>query len=261
MTTTLSLCEVPPWILGSREFNEDPIPLVIQGAHNADRYLFERLGHTAGKEARAELFHDYMSFKFCLHHGTEETERARRSLRNSYVRLLRGWGLDSNSIEGAVLKGWVESRFGLAPTFHKEPLRRTHEEDYTPYDFDRMRGHARTNSVNDQLDLLYRYAQYELLRPDPNLRWVTLYRGTYDAHEHEVTERIDRREYYVRLNNLSSFSSDEERAWEFGTTVWKVQVPICKILFYSELLPHGILQGESEHLVIGGEYQVRELAC
>ena len=33
----------------------------------------------------------------------------------SYLKLLQGWGLDSNSAAGAVLKGWVESRFGIVP--------------------------------------------------------------------------------------------------------------------------------------------------
>jgi NAD+--dinitrogen-reductase ADP-D-ribosyltransferase len=137
---------------------------------------------------------------------------------------------------------------------------RAHEEDYTPYDFDRVRGSARTNSIHEQLDLLYRYAQYELRRADPHCRWLTLYRGTYDAREHEITERSSRREYYVRLNNLSSFTSDPERAWEFGTTVWSMAIPACKIFFYGDLLPQSLLKGENEYLVIGGEYRAKEMS-
>ena len=38
--------------------------------------------------------------------------------------LLQGWGLDANGPAGAVLKGWVESRFGIVPIFHKAPLQR-----------------------------------------------------------------------------------------------------------------------------------------
>ncbi len=259
MTGVLSLCELPPWVLVSREFNDDPRPLVIQGAHNSDRFLFERLDAIDDQRMRAEFFHDYMSVKFYLHQWSEETHGARRSLKNSYVRFLRGWGVDSNFVEGAVLKGWVESRFGIAPNFHKQPIGESNEEDYTPYDIDRMRGHNRTNSIHEQFDLLYRYTQYELARRDLAERWITLYRGTYDALEHRVTERVTKHVYYVKLNNLCSFTSDAERAWEFGTTVWAVQVPICKIFFYGDLLPRSILKGENEHLVIGGEFRVSEV--
>lgn len=257
--TVLSLCEVPPWVVASREFNDNPQPLMIQGAHTADRQLFRQLDTIEDQRTRAEVFDDYMSVKFYLHQWADETQGARKCLKNSYVRFLRGWGVDSNMTEGAVLKGWVESRFGIAPNFHKQPIRHGNEHDYSPYDVDRMRGHARTNSIHDQLDLLYRYTQYELARAFPEQRWMTLYRGTYDALEHSVTERVNKHEYYVKLNNLSSFTSDAERASEFGSTVWSARVPMCKIFFYGELLPRTILRGENEYLVIGGEYRVREL--
>jgi NAD+--dinitrogen-reductase ADP-D-ribosyltransferase len=64
----------------------------------------------------------------------------------------------------------------------------------------------------------------------------------------------------VQLNNLSSFSSDPEVAWEFGSSAWEVKVPFPKILFFSGLLPKSCLAGESEHLVLGGYYQVRPMA-
>jgi len=61
--------------------------------------------------------------------------------------------------------------------------------------------------------------------------------------------------------NLVSCTSDEERAWEFGSTVWEVRVPLCKIVFYNDLLPGSIMKGEGEYLVIGGEYRVRQVMC
>ena len=72
-----------------------------------------------------------------------------------------------------------------------------------------------------------------------------------------MLEVISKTEQYVRLNNLSSFTDDMERAWEFGYTVWQVQVPISKIFFFTGLLPNSILKGEGEFMVIGGEYRVR----
>jgi NAD+--dinitrogen-reductase ADP-D-ribosyltransferase len=90
---------------------------------------------------------------------------------------------------------------------------------------------------------------------------IALYRGTYDANEHDVIEQTGKREQIVRLNNLVSFTSDEERAWEFGSTVWKVTVPLCKVFFYNDLLPGSIMKGEGEYLIIGGEYRVRNVMC
>jgi NAD+--dinitrogen-reductase ADP-D-ribosyltransferase len=63
----------------------------------------------------------------------------------------------------------------------------------------------------------------------------------------------------MQLNNLSSFTSDPEVAWEFGSSVWKVEVPLPKIVFFSGLLPKSLLTGESEYLVLGGHYKVRTL--
>jgi NAD+--dinitrogen-reductase ADP-D-ribosyltransferase len=250
-------------VLASRQFNEDPKPVTIQGGTSADVRFFRSLGAVESAEARAELFADYLTVKFYLNQAEDQTSGARKALRNSYVRYLRGWGMDSNTPEGATLKGWVESRFGIAPTFHKErlikPADMAQERDYSPYEIDRMIGIGRTNAIYGQFDLVYTYCQYELQRHRPGHRWMTLYRGTYDATEHQIVERLDRRNYYVRLNNLSSFTAEQERAWEFGTTVWRVEVPIVKIFFYSHLIPSVHLRGEDEYLVIGGEYRVTEV--
>jgi NAD+--dinitrogen-reductase ADP-D-ribosyltransferase len=164
-------------------------------------------------------------------------------------------------VEGAVLKGWVESRIGIPPNFHRITIPSIHSEEYMVFVTDRTRGSARTNAINGQLDLLYEYCQYELGLQFPDRLTIPLYRGTYDASEHEVLEQLSRREQIVRLNNLVSFTSDEERAWEFGSTVWEVQVPLAKIFFYSDLLPNSILKGEGEYMVVGGEYRVRHIPC
>ena len=111
------------------------------------------------------------------------------------------------------------------------------------------------------VDLLYEYCQFELPRKYPEWLTITLYRGTCDASEHDVLEQVGKREQIVRLNNLVSFTSDEERAWEFGSTVWEVRVPLCKIVFYNDLLPGSIMKGEGEYLIIGGEYRVRQVMC
>jgi len=169
--------------------------------------------------------------------------------------------MDSNSIEGAVLKGWVESRMGLPPSFHKVRIPGIHGEEYMIYAVDRMKGSARTNAINSQLDLLYEYCQYELARYCPDQSRIRLFRGTNDADDHELVETVGKREQIVRLNNLVSFTSEEERAWEFGDTVWEIEAPLAKVFFFNGLLPNSILKGEGEYLVIGGEYRVRRVMC
>jgi NAD+--dinitrogen-reductase ADP-D-ribosyltransferase len=258
---SFNLCNLPPWVIASRHFNEHPQPIEIQGVRYANRFFFDKLTAITFCDERAAVFNDYMSVKYQLHHLQNHTDTARKSLKNSYLRFLRGWMMDSNSVEGAVLKGWVESRIGIPPTFHRIPIPSIHSEEYMVFVSDRTRGSARTNAINGQLDLLYEYCQYELKLKYPERLTIPLYRGTYDASEHEVLEQLSRREQTVRLNNLVSFTSDEERAWEFGSTVWEVHVPLAKIFFFSDLLPNSILKGEGEYLVIGGEYRVRHIPC
>jgi NAD+---dinitrogen-reductase ADP-D-ribosyltransferase len=255
-------CNLPPWVIASRHFNDNPHPLEIQGVRGANSFLFQKLDSLPSVDERALVFNDYMSVKFQLHQWENQaTASARKSIKNSYLRFLRGWMMDSNSIEGAVLKGWVESRIGLAPSYHKVRIPNIHAEEYMVYAIDRTKGSARTNAINSQLDILYEFCQYELARKFPDCRTITLYRGTFDASEHELLERTERREQIVRLNNLVSCTSDEERAWEFGFTVWAMEVPLAKVFFYNGLLPNSIMKGEGEFIVIGGEYRVRVVPC
>jgi NAD+--dinitrogen-reductase ADP-D-ribosyltransferase len=262
MSSGFNHCNLPPWVIASRHFNDNPQELEIQGVRQANRFLFEKLGGIDSAEERAVVFNDYMSVKFQLHQWeSQSTDTARKSIRNSYLRFLRGWMMDSNSVEGAVLKGWVESRIGIPPTFHKLRIPGIHSEEYLVFATDRTRGSARTNAINSQLDLLYEYTQFELAKRFGDERRIVLYRGIFDATEHDVLERVGKREQIVRLNNLSSFTSEEERAWEFGFTVWRVRVPVSKIFFFSDLLPNSIMKGEGEYMVLGGEYLVTQVPC
>ena len=256
--TVLNHCAEPPWVIADDGFNIRPSPLSLQGVRRSHRGLFAKLRDIADPRRRGEVFHEYLTVTFALHHWATYQGRSRRSLRNSYVRFLRGWGVDSNGIEGAVLKSWVQSRFGLAPTYHRQVLPPGGEEN-ARFAFDRMKGRQRTNAIDAQLDLLYEFAQYELARRWPDRPTLTLYRGTNDPEEHPVRARQPKRMSCVRLNNLVSFTADREKAWEFGSTVWEATVAAAKVIFFSGLLPDSLLYGESEYLVIGGDYWVREL--
>lgn len=253
-----SLCNRPPWAIACVEFQDDPVPLHIGRVRENNHRLFALLDSQHNPSRRGEIFHEYLSVQFALHHWQEHQHSARSCLRNSYVRYLRGWAVDSNSIEGAVLKGWVYSRLGIPPTFHAAPLQQA-PENFERYAIDRLRGSARTNAIESQLDLLFEFCQYELHRRHPHERWLTLYRGTFDANAYETVATNLADKPTVRMNNISSFTADRECAWEFGSTVWEVRVPLAKVFFFSDLLPESILRGEQEFLVIGGEYAVRKL--
>ena len=85
-----SYYDLPPWVIGSAHFNQQPQSLEIQGVRRSNRLLFERLEPLADPLARGQQFHDYMDVKFQLHQWEQETTaRSRKSLKNSYLRFLR----------------------------------------------------------------------------------------------------------------------------------------------------------------------------
>jgi NAD+--dinitrogen-reductase ADP-D-ribosyltransferase len=257
-TLSWNLCDLPASYIGSLAFNEQPERFELQTVAHTAGDLFRYLDTFSDACARTEAFNTYVSSKFHLHElEGDHTKNAKRSLRNTYVRYLRGWGVDSNSIEGAVLKAWVESRIGLRPTYHRGKVPSETEEGQLAFAIDRMKGMAGSNAINSQLDLVYAYCQYELAKAYPGQTWLSLYRGTHDPNDYQTLEVLSPRERIVRLNNLSSFTPDAERAFEFGSTVWAMLVPLVKIFFHSQLFPQSILKGEDEFLVIGGIYRVK----
>lgn len=259
-STSMNRCNLPPWAIASRHYNKNPQVLEVQGVRHNGKPLFDKLDAEEDPDARGMIFHDFMDVRYQLHQWErEESRNSRKALKNSYLRFLRGWLFDSNSIEGAVLKGWVESRLGIAPTFHDEPIGDIHSEAYFRYTVDRMKGSARTNAILPQFDLLYEFVQYELKRKMPGKTHLTLYRGVYNFDDYEVVEKFSKGDYLLRLNNLNSFTDDFEKAWEFGSRVLQTEVPLTKIFFMGGLLPKSLFKGEGEVIVIGGEYEVKVL--
>ncbi|MCX7713789.1 MAG: NAD(+)--dinitrogen-reductase ADP-D-ribosyltransferase [Chthoniobacterales bacterium] len=254
-----SLANHPPWVIADWRFQKYPRELHIGRTRADNRRLFAKLQAEADAERRGEIFHEYVTVQFSLHEwDRQKSTNARRSIRNSYVRFLRGWSLDSNSIEGAVLKAWVASRFGLEPTFHYEVLEES-PEMRERFEIERVCGESKTNAIFQQLDLLFEFCQEELTRRFGRRKHIRLYRGTFDAEKYPRVLRPEATLPVVRLNNLNSFTSDRETAWEFGSTVWEVDVPLAKIFFFSGLLPTSLLRGEGEFLVLGGEYEIRTI--
>lgn len=276
-----NLVGVPTALLASPAFNAAGPPLRIPGVREMNRGLFEMLGEAPDLASAGEAFYKYMAAVFGLDPEQQEPEATKtatgkkngglnkdpvRRFRSSYLRLLKGWGYDSNSREGAVLKGWVESRFGLCPTYHKAPLTAVSSPEWATYVEEKMASRFHNNAIQAQLDLLYEFCQWALThvaRPPGTtpegepLRHLRLYRGVNDFAEHQVVERLDQRRVVIRLNNLVSFSSDREVADCFGDHILEADVPLCKVVFFNTLLPTHPLKGEGEVLVIGGDTTVK----
>ena len=84
-------------LLGSVAFNEFPLPLHISATRETNRPFFRQLEAAASAEEATALFEDYMKVVFGLDENTPPY--APRRYRSSYLRLLKGWGYDSNSRE------------------------------------------------------------------------------------------------------------------------------------------------------------------
>lgn len=254
----INRCNLPAVILGSLTFQQHPSRLEIDGVAELHREFFASLTGIDDPASREARFHDYMSASFRLEAledaGLTAEVRHKRGKLN-YLKLIRGWHFNSDEIEGAVLKSWVESRFGLLPRYHAAPIRTPDDEAYGRYLAQRARGLYNTNALEAQLDLVYAWTQSELARRFPDKSHFRLYRGVNGWQAHEKLGRVDGQER-VLLNSVNSFSGSAERASEFGDTVIVTDVPLAKIICCADVLA-GKLQGEDEYLVIGGVYAVK----
>ncbi|WP_428241740.1 NAD(+)--dinitrogen-reductase ADP-D-ribosyltransferase [Gynuella sp.] len=256
---SINRCSLPAAILGSLEFQQHPTALFIDGVQEFYSELFNSLQPIDDPDDRVEHFKEYMRSCFLLDHLDEagyagDQKRYQRGKAN-YLRLLRGWMFNASGVEGAVMKSWVTSRFGLLPRNHLGPLHDYDSHNYQAYRAGYAQGLYNTNALEAQLDLLYSFCQYELQRRFPDTSHWHLYRGVNRLQDHDVLAQPGQREYVLLLNNLNSFSHSGEYAESFGDYVFRTEVPSAKILFFPELLP-GILKGEREFLVIGGAYRV-----
>jgi len=258
----LNRCNLPAEALASLAFHFGPVALELDGVLPLHRPLIEHLSALDTGDARAELFHRYVTAHFLLDDapslGLSERTRLNRC-RLDYLRLLRGWLFDADGREAAVLKGWIESRFGLLTDFHRGPIGYPEDESGRrhAFEFECAAGLYGTGALEAQIDLLYTYTQHELARRYPDTRHITLYRGYSGRSALIPLAPLPDGHTAVAMNNLSSFSANRERADEFGDYVIACDVPVAKVLAFSELIP-GRLQGEDEYLVIGGVMAVRQ---
>lgn len=254
-----NLVGIPAPLLASAAFNASPQPLHIAGTQATHPGLFALLARCAtAAEARAVFAH-YMRLSFGLGPPRADAGMAEaRRWKTSYLRLLQGWGQDANSAAGAVLKGWVESRFGLVPAYHHAPLQRFPSPAWMRYLEEKAGSRYHNNSIWQQVDLLFEFCQWMLER------FVllgagshaTLWRGSTRVDEQLVAGSLRSRRCTVRLNNVVSFSRTREQAGCFGDWVFEARVPLCKLLYVPGLIETRSLDGEAEVLALGGDYQV-----
>lgn len=232
--------------LASVGYNANPEPMTISGVREAHRRLFAPLPGIALQTERAGVFHTYMGETFGM--------AANLSGKAAHLKYLLGWMLDSNSPEGAALKGWARSRFGLPPTWHRGRL----SADCASMDlFEAEVGRALAENPDayDMFDVVYEFAQYELnLLPFTH---IVLYRGTGHLTGEAGAMGKTPAHSVVEFNCLNSFTRDFERAWEFGDRVVEATVPLTKVLFDDSIFRTGILTGEEEVIVLGGKFEVR----
>jgi NAD+--dinitrogen-reductase ADP-D-ribosyltransferase len=261
-----NLVGVPAPLLASAAFNEHPTVLAIAGTREAHSGLFALLERSQDLSEARDMFVHYLSIAFGLrkpeaHELGSMGQAEQRRWRSSWRKLLQGWGMDANGAAGAVLKGWVESRFGLVPIFHKAPLARFPSPAWVAYLEEKSASRHHNNNIHQQLDLLYEFCQWALKRfpfadsapfPGP----LRLWRGSTRCEEQVITGRLTTGQCRVRLNNLVSFSLSRADADCFGDWIFEVQVPACKVLVFPGLLSGQVLQGEQEVLALGGDYDV-----
>jgi NAD+--dinitrogen-reductase ADP-D-ribosyltransferase len=250
---------VPAALIGSTAFNRHPVALAIHGTRESARGLFDLLDASADLAECAGIFRHFMEIAFGLTPDPAARQRSERlRWRASYRKLLEGWGFDANSPQGAVLKGWVESRFGLVPTFHRAPLGRFPSPAWVTYIEEKMVSRFHGNCINLQLDLLYEFCQWCVRRFGVPARGeLPVWRGVDSLDEHRVVEgSLRERRGVVHLNNLVSFSLSREHAGRFGDWILATGVPLQKLVFFPGLLGRSLLAGEGEVIALGGQYEV-----
>ncbi len=258
--STTNLVGLPAGVLGSPAFNAHPQPLHIGGARAGNRGLFALLAQAETAGEASAVFEHYMTMAFGLARPVDDTpvHPERRRWRSSYLKLLQGWGLDANGPAGAVLKGWVESRFGLVPAFHGAPLARFPSAAWVRYLEQKAASRFHNNNILQQLDLLFEFSQWMLVRfgllgAGPH---ATLWRGSHDLAVQLVDGSLRERRCTVRLNNVVSFTTEREAAGCFGSWVMRARVPLVKVLLAPGVLGGTALAGEQEVLALGGDYEV-----
>lgn len=259
-----NLVGVPPAFLACEGFNDHPCRLRIHGTRESALGLFRLLDTAGDLEEAALMFRHFLMVGFGLQPDPGARQRCERlRWKASYLKLLAGWGFDSNSPPASVLKGWVESRFGLVPTWHRGPLQRFPSPTWVGYIEEKMTSRYHNNNIFQQLDLLFEFCQWAVRRFGiPARGRLRVWRGVNGRIEQGMAEprmlagSLRSRQAVLHLNNLVSFSLTREHAETFGDWILETELPQQKLLYFPGLLGPDVLAGEEEVIALGGAYRV-----
>jgi NAD+--dinitrogen-reductase ADP-D-ribosyltransferase len=247
--STYNLINIKSKYFGSLDYNEKIQDIRIMGVYEYHKDFYEAIEKTESILIANQIFDSYINELFEL-----KCKIKGKKVGNLY-KILMGWMFNSNGFEGAVLKGWAESRFGIIPNFHKTRIDHIESEGYYNYLSEKMSQRVNKNAIYLQLDLLYHYTQVVIKRFFSSFKpRVTLYRGVYNLEENEIITWLSKNAAVMSHNNVLSFTVDKSIAEQFGDSILKINVPYTKIIFFSEVTPLHHFAGEQEFIVIGGEY-------
>ncbi len=250
----INLINLPSTLFASPAYNLNPIPVHINGVQETNIRLFETLDRF-GKEEAPLLFKEHMRAMFGLDEMLPSLPGKKKKYKANYRRLLRGWFFDANRPEGAVMKGWVESRFGIRTQFHKSRIDSINSLEYEDYAMEKFHPRFHNNSIFGQLDCVYEFAQYYLNRFGRKRNRLRLYRGLNRmGDDNWVIKKNSTKQWIIRNNSLTSYTSEIEYASEFGEIIVAVDIPYSKIFCFTELMPGELPSYENEYIVIGGDY-------
>lgn len=246
-----NLINLPSYIFGSIEYNKHPQKVEIDGMNVYYKDIFTAICDSKNIKDASEIFYNSVQAIFGFKEITDKKKLG------NFRRLLQGWFFDSNGFEGAVMKGWAESRFGLSPTFHKKYVNGINCEEYYEYLVEKMNMKFNKNLVYHQLDFLYTYTQSIIQRFFKEyISHIRLYRGVNNFNEHLILQKTGNRSYVAEINSLTSATTEKCIAEQFGDYIMIMDVPYTKIVFFPAVLPDLCFSGENEYIIIGGKYEV-----
>jgi NAD+--dinitrogen-reductase ADP-D-ribosyltransferase len=252
MTLAHNRCNLPSNLIASLDYQHFPIPIEINSLEPWLLHFKQHAIEITSAAGRAHYFQQVMKARFGVETATKRAHGPSNQYKH-YRKLLLGWIFNSDSAHGAIWRQWVESRFGLLTRYHQTSINSPDSDAYFRYLHSSL-PISNEQQLYEQLDFLYCYCQLELSLRYTNQTHITLYRGFSSLSETKINGKK-----VACFNNLSSLTTDPELAFQFGSDIVKVKVPISKIVCFDSLLPK-VLHGEQEYMVLGGLYEIEKVS-
>ena len=248
--TSFNRCNLPPWAIASRDFDENPRPLEVQGVREENRFLFDLLEpDRRPRRARPALRRlDERALPAPPVAGPGDGRRAPQPperLPALPARLGRRLQLGG----GGGAEGLGGEPHGHSP--HLPPRAARRRRVAPPGSATSPTGRAATPGRAPSTPS----STWSTRTPSTSSRAAIPGSagspcGAARTGSRTTTwwRRSGRREWVLRMNNLCSFTDDPERAWEFGDAVCEARLAMPRVFFAGHFLPRSVLRGERECL-------------